>query len=66
MPITNSTPDAELVIHVQHENPSDPDAAKNWRPSPDGSFTVTARVDGAGWSLVDGSDDTPQVVPVEE
>ena len=58
--------DDELVVHVQHERPTDPDAAKNWLPAPEGTFRLTPRFYGPKWSLIDGSYDIPGVVPVEE
>jgi hypothetical protein len=55
--------DDQLVIHVQHDRPTDPDAAKNWLPAPEGGFRFTARFYGPRWSLIDGSYEMPPVVP---
>ncbi|WP_458190646.1 DUF1254 domain-containing protein [Haladaptatus sp. NG-WS-4] len=56
----------ELVIYVQHEKPEDPEKVQNWLPAPDGGMRFAARFYGPHWSLVDGSYDMPEVVPVEE
>lgn len=55
----------ELVIYVQHERPDDAEKAKNWLPAPEGNMRFAARFYGPRWSLVDGSYDMPEVVPVE-
>ena len=56
----------ELVVYVQHERPSDPDAAKNWLPAPEEGFRFTPRFYGPRWSLIDGSYEMPPVVPEAE
>lgn len=56
----------ELVIYVQNEEPDDPEQATNWLPAPDGGMRFAARFYGPRWSVVDGSYDMPEVVPVEE
>jgi hypothetical protein len=56
----------ELVIYVQHEEPDDPEQATNWLPAPEGGMRFAARFYGPRWSVVDGSYDMPEVVPVEE
>ncbi|MFC7226468.1 DUF1254 domain-containing protein [Salinirubellus salinus] len=56
----------ELVVYVQHERPSDPDAAENWLPAPEEGFRFTARFYGPRWSLIDGSYEMPPVVPEAE
>ncbi|MFC7133064.1 MULTISPECIES: hypothetical protein [Salinibaculum] len=66
MAITNINPDIELVVHAQHANASDPDAAANWLPAPGGNFRFPPRASGPHWSLVAGVDAVPQVVSVGE
>ncbi|QFU81832.1 DUF1254 domain-containing protein [Natronorubrum aibiense] len=56
----------ELVIYVQNEEPDDPEQATNWLPAPEGDMRFAARFYGPRWSVVDGSYDMPEVVPVEE
>lgn len=55
----------ELVIYVQNEEPNDPEQATNWLPAPEGGMRFAARFYGPHWSLIDGSYDMPEVVPVE-
>ncbi|WP_217493378.1 DUF1254 domain-containing protein [Haladaptatus sp. W1] len=56
----------ELVIYVQHEKPDDSEKVQNWLPAPAGGMRFAARFYGPYWSVVDGSYDMPEVVPVEE
>ncbi|WP_458190358.1 DUF1254 domain-containing protein [Haladaptatus sp. NG-WS-4] len=58
------TENDDLVIYVQHEKPENPEKVRNWLPAPDGGMSFVARFYGPHWSLVDGSYDMPQVVPV--
>jgi hypothetical protein len=57
--------DGKLVIHIQHDKPSDPEQAKNWLPAPPDGFRFTARYYGPYASLVDGTYKMPKVVKVE-
>ena len=57
--------DGKLVIHIQHEKPSDPDQARNWLPAPAKGFRFTSRYYGPYAPLVDGTYDMPKVVKVQ-
>jgi hypothetical protein len=57
--------DGKLVIHVQHEKPTDPDQAKNWLPAPADGFRFTARFYGPYAPLTDGSYNMPKAVKVD-
>ena len=56
--------DGKLVIHIQHEKPSDPDQAKNWLPAPAKGFRFTSRYYGPYAPLMNGTYDMPKVVKV--
>lgn len=57
--------DGKLVIHVQHEKPTDPDQAKNWLPAPADGFRFTARFYGPYAPLTDGTYNMPKAVKVD-
>ncbi len=57
--------DGKLVIHIQHEKPTDPEQAKNWLPAPADGFRFTSRYYGPYAPLTDGSYNMPQVVKVQ-
>ncbi|WP_371497818.1 DUF1254 domain-containing protein [Kitasatospora sp. NBC_00374] len=47
-------PDGGLTLHVRRERPTDPVAAANWLPAPDGPFSVAIRVYGPDAAVLDG------------
>ncbi|WP_440006676.1 DUF1214 domain-containing protein [Halomicrococcus sp. SG-WS-1] len=59
------TENGQFVIYVQHEKPIAPERLKNWLPAPEGDMRFAARFYGPRWSVVDGSYDMPEIVPVE-
>jgi hypothetical protein len=58
------TEGGKLVVYVQREKPSDPNALKNWLPAPDGPFRFTPRFYGPAYSLANGTYDMPQIIRV--
>jgi hypothetical protein len=58
------TADGKLVIHVQADEPSDPDQRRNWLPAPKGAFQFTARFYGPYGPLIDGSYAMPGIVRI--
>ena len=60
------TAERQLIFYLQAEEPSDPDKAKNWLPTPtDAGFRLTARYYGPTSSLIDASYKMPLPVKVE-
>lgn len=58
--------DGKLVIHIQHDKPTDPDQQRNWLPAPEGSFHFAFRFYGPMAGLLDGSYDMLGVVRTPE
>ncbi len=59
--------DGKLVFYLQNTQPSDPNKAKNWLPTPaQGAFRMAARFYGPYSSLQDGSYKMPRPVRVQE
>lgn len=56
------TADGKLVIHIQKDEPQDPDERRNWLPAPDGPFHFAFRFYGPKGSLIDWTYDMPGVV----
>jgi hypothetical protein len=56
------TADGKLVIHIQKDEPADPDARRNWLPAPDGLFRFAFRFYGPKGALIDWTYDMPGVV----
>ncbi len=54
--------DGTLTLYLQHERPQDPEAVRNWLPSPAGPFRLTPRFYGPAYSLVNGTYPMPAVV----
>lgn len=52
--------DGGLTFHLQHQQPADPDAARNWLPAPEGDFRLVARFYGPKAALIDGSYPMPR------
>jgi hypothetical protein len=57
--------DGKLVIHVQHERPTDPIQAKNWLPAPADGFRFTARFYGPYAPLTNGTYNMPRAQRVK-
>lgn len=61
-----TTRDGKLVFHLQREAPEDPDAARNWLPTPErGPFRLAARFYGPMAPLIDGRYPMPAVVRID-
>jgi hypothetical protein len=56
------TEGGKLVIHIQHDEPADPDARRNWLPAPKGPFRFAFRFYGPKGKLIDWTYDMPGVV----
>lgn len=55
-------PDGSLVVHLAHEEPSDPAARANWLPTPPGPFRPVLRMYQPRRPVLDGSYVIPPVV----
>jgi len=55
--------DGKLVIHIQSEEPQDPNQRKSWPPAPkSGGFQFSVRFYGPSTPLIDGTYNMPGVV----
>ncbi len=56
-------PDGGLTLHLSHRPPTDPAAAANWLPVPDGPFTAVLRLYGPDGAVLDGRWTPPPLTP---
>jgi hypothetical protein len=54
-------PDGSLTIHIQHEEPTDPEQRANWLPAPQGSFNLALRFYGPEAPVFTGAYRLPAV-----
>lgn len=64
-PRIESLAESAYYHDLRQEKPNDPEKTENWLPAPESSFRLTSRFCGPKRSFIDGSSDTPRVVPVE-
>jgi hypothetical protein len=53
--------DGSLTVHISKETPTDPAAAANWLPAPDGEFRPVLRFCMPGRAIIDGSYELPAI-----
>lgn len=53
--------DGSLTIHMQHEEPSDPESTANWLPTPKGRFRPILRIYEPRDPVFDGGYELPPI-----
>lgn len=64
-PELHTAEDSSLTIVIQHDQPSEPERARNWLPAPDGGFRPLLRMYEPRSVVFDGSYELPPITRVD-